>query len=66
MSSDGFPPRVAAVIAFLAIFPVVGYVLIRPSTIAAVAAVNVVLISVSLYLLMSPAEGGPHGEPEAA
>ncbi len=66
MSSDGFPPRVAAVIAFLAVVPVVGYVLARPSTVAAVAAVNVVLISVSLYLLMSPAEGGAHGEAGAA
>ena len=61
-----FTPRVAGAVALLALVPVLVYGLSLDAPAAAVTAVNVLLISLSLYLLTSPAEGEHDAESAAA
>jgi hypothetical protein len=60
-----FTPRVAGAVALLALVPVVVYGLSMDAPAAAVTAVNVLLISASLYLLTAPTEA-EHAEESAA
>ncbi|QIB75569.1 hypothetical protein G3I44_15480 [Halogeometricum borinquense] len=56
-----FTPRIAGMIALLALLPVVLFGLGRVWWAGAVTVVNVLIITASLYLLLSPTENG-HGE----
>ncbi|MUV57039.1 hypothetical protein GJ632_06475 [Halogeometricum sp. CBA1124] len=53
-----FTPRVAGMIALLALLPVVLFGLGRTWWAGAVTFVNVLIITYSLYLLLSPTENG--------
>ncbi|WP_396610241.1 hypothetical protein ACH9L7_08225 [Haloferax sp. S1W] len=53
-------PRLAGTVALLALLPAIVFGLTKNPLAGGVTAVNVLLISVVIYLLMSPTEGG-HG-----
>jgi hypothetical protein len=53
-------PRLAGMVALLALLPVVAFGLFRTWWAGAITLVNVVIIAVSLYLLMSPTEEEGH------
>lgn len=54
MDIDSLEPRYVTILGAAALLPAVWYVLGRPSTVAVVAAVNVVLIVGSLWMAMGP------------
>ncbi|WP_247728830.1 cytochrome-ba3 oxidase subunit [Halovivax limisalsi] len=54
MDLDSLAPRYVAIVGAVALLPAAWYVLGRPSTVAAVAAVNVVLIVAALWAAMGP------------
>lgn len=56
-------PRRAGMVALLALLPVVAFGLFRTWWAGAITLVNVVIIAVSLYLLMSPTENEAHATP---
>jgi len=56
----GISPRTAGALALLALVPAVTYGFVSNAYAGVVTATNVLLISLSIYLLMSPTEGG-HG-----
>jgi hypothetical protein len=58
-------PRVAGSAALLALLPVVAFGVFRTWWAGAITFVNVLIIALSLYLLMSPPEAG-HGEHDEA
>ena len=49
-----FTPRQAAALGLVALLPVATYVVYRPDVSAAIALVNVVLITASLFVAFSP------------
>ncbi|MGM0605012.1 MAG: cytochrome-ba3 oxidase subunit [Halobacteriota archaeon] len=51
-------PRNAALISLLALPAVIGYLFFKPDVLATVAAVNVLLITASLYMAFKPIEHG--------
>ena len=53
-------PRLAGMVALLAFLPVVAFGVFRTWWAGAITLVNVVIIAVSLYLLMSPSEAESH------
>ncbi|WP_049988041.1 hypothetical protein [Halobellus rufus] len=55
-------PRRAGLIALLALLPVLAFGIFRTWWAGVITLVNVVIIAVSLYLLLSPTEGEAHGE----
>ncbi|AGB17568.1 hypothetical protein Halru_3001 [Halovivax ruber XH-70] len=62
MDFESLAPRVVTTIAVAALVPALWYVLGRPSTVSAVAAVNVLLIAGSLWIAMGPT-GASTAEP---
>ncbi|MGQ4555566.1 hypothetical protein [Halobellus sp. GM3] len=54
-------PRLAGLVALLALLPVAAFGIFRTWWAGAITLVNVVIIAVSLYLLMSPTESDEHG-----
>lgn len=56
MDFESLAPRVVTTIAVAALVPALWYVLGRPSTVSAVAAVNVLLIAGSLWIAMGPTD----------
>ncbi|WP_210425015.1 hypothetical protein [Halorussus halobius] len=54
-------PRSLSAVALLALAPVATFALTQDAMAGAVTAINVVLIFTSVYLLLSPTEGGGHG-----
>lgn len=60
MDLERLPPRVAVVVAALAILPAVAFAIGKSSLYAgAVTAINVVLIAASIYVFMSPHDEEP-------
>jgi asparagine N-glycosylation enzyme membrane subunit Stt3 len=57
-------PRLAGLVALLALLPVVAFGIFRTWWAGAITLVNVVIIAVSLYLLLSPTEE-EHGHAES-
>jgi len=53
-------PRRAGLVALLALLPVVAFGIFRTWWAGAITLVNVIIIAVSLYLLMSPTEAEEH------
>jgi len=64
MLSDWISPRRGAAVGALALLPVAWYGFTNSGTAGVFSAVNVGIILATLYLAMSPAEGGGHhGDP---
>lgn len=57
--------RTLSAIALLALAPAVTFALTRDAVSGAVTAINVVLIFASVYLLLSPTDGGGHETDES-
>ncbi|RLM53217.1 hypothetical protein DVK02_14575 [Halobellus sp. Atlit-31R] len=54
-------PRLAGMIGLLAILPVIAFGVFRTWWAGLITLVNVIVISIALYLLFSPTEGESHG-----
>lgn len=61
MALESVQPRYAAAVALLAFLPVAAYGITYSVTAGVVTAINLLLIYGSLYVAMSPVEGG-HGD----
>ena len=59
-------PRLVGLVALTALAPAVAFIVLNSEWIAAVTLVNVLIITGSIALLMSPHEGGDHGKANGA
>ncbi|MFW6317509.1 MAG: cytochrome-ba3 oxidase subunit [Halorubrum sp.] len=60
MDFDDLQPRLVVTLSLLALVPVAWYVLGKPDSWGLVAAVNVLIITASLWIAMRPLDGASH------